>query len=93
MSKVQSKVVLPLCVRGTNGAIEANAQIAERGLRVLAVAMTRGGEEKDLARRAFRGSPADATIDGRACIRERRRKDLSPRRATGTGKARGAAQA
>ena len=37
--------VLPLCVAGGDGAAEANAQMAERGLRVLAVAVAPAGAE------------------------------------------------
>ncbi|QQR81863.1 MAG: cation-translocating P-type ATPase [Deltaproteobacteria bacterium] len=40
--------VLPLCSRGTEGVIEANAQMAKRGLRVLAVAYGDTVEEKNL---------------------------------------------
>jgi Ca2+-transporting ATPase len=41
-------LLLPLCVSGTGGAAEANADMAARGLRVLGVATGRGAEEKDL---------------------------------------------
>ena len=37
--------VLPLCVAGVDDASEANAQMAERGLRVLAVAVAPAGPE------------------------------------------------
>jgi len=37
--------VLPLCVSGLGGASEANAQMAERGLRILAVAVAPAGAE------------------------------------------------
>ncbi len=37
--------VLPLCVAGADGASEANAQMAERGLRILAVAVAPAGPE------------------------------------------------
>ena len=37
--------VLPLCVSGADGATEANARMAERGLRVLAVAIAPAGTE------------------------------------------------
>lgn len=40
--------VLPLCVAGTHGAFEANAQMASRGLRVLAVAVGHSDEEAQL---------------------------------------------
>ena len=39
--------VLPLCREGVDNASQANTQMAERGLRVLAVAVTRAGLEKD----------------------------------------------
>jgi P-type Ca2+ transporter type 2C len=42
------EVLLPLCVNGMEGAAEANAQMAARGLRVLAVGIGRGLEEQDL---------------------------------------------
>jgi P-type Ca2+ transporter type 2C len=38
--------VFPLCLAGTAGALEANAQMAARGLRVLAVASATAGEEE-----------------------------------------------
>ncbi len=37
--------ILPLCVAGVDGAAEANAQMAERGLRILAVAVAPAGPE------------------------------------------------
>ena len=37
--------VLPLCVSGVDGAVQANTQMAERGLRVLAVAVAPAGGE------------------------------------------------
>jgi len=37
--------VLPLCVAGANGALEANVQMAERGLRVLSVAVAPAGAD------------------------------------------------
>ncbi len=37
--------VLPLCVSGVDGALQANTQMAERGLRMLAVAVTPAGGE------------------------------------------------
>jgi len=37
--------VLPLCVAGVDDALEANAQMAERGLRILAVAVAPAGAE------------------------------------------------
>jgi len=40
--------MLPLCTAGTEGAHEANHQMAARGLRVLAVAIGRDAQEKDL---------------------------------------------
>jgi Ca2+-transporting ATPase len=43
------EVVLPLCVSGTTGAMTVNAELAERGLRVLAVAVGQGPEERDLS--------------------------------------------
>jgi len=42
------EVVVPLCALGVNGATDANAQMAGRGLRVLAVAVGRGTEEREL---------------------------------------------
>lgn len=42
------EVVLARCKSGTEGAAEANAQMAERGLRVLAVATGSNAEERDL---------------------------------------------
>jgi len=41
-------LLLPLCVAGTEGAAESNADMAARGLRVLGVATGSGAEEKDL---------------------------------------------
>jgi Ca2+-transporting ATPase len=41
-------LMLPLCSAGTRGASEANADMASRGLRVLAVAVGTGSEEQDL---------------------------------------------
>ncbi|HEY8925680.1 MAG TPA: cation-translocating P-type ATPase [Polyangia bacterium] len=41
-------LLLPLCSSGVEGAAEANADMAARGLRVLAVATGRGVEEKEL---------------------------------------------
>ncbi len=43
------EAMLPLCTSGTAGAIAANVEMAERGLRVLAVAVGKGPEEKELA--------------------------------------------
>ena len=40
--------VLPLCTSGTEGAPEANTQMAARALRVLAVAVGRGNDEANL---------------------------------------------
>ncbi len=40
--------VLPLCVAGAEGALDANAALGARGLRVLAIAVGRGGDERDL---------------------------------------------
>lgn len=42
------EVVLALCTSGTEGASEANAQFASRGLRVLAVAIGKGAAEENL---------------------------------------------
>jgi Ca2+-transporting ATPase len=42
------ETMLPLCTSGTDGAIQANEQMATRGLRVLAVAVGRGERERDL---------------------------------------------
>jgi Ca2+-transporting ATPase len=42
------ETTLPLCTSGTEGAQEANQRMAERGLRVLAVAVGRGEREDDL---------------------------------------------
>ena len=42
------EIVTPLCVSGTEGAAAANQEMAERGLRVLAVAVGDGEEERDL---------------------------------------------
>ncbi len=41
-------LLLPLCVSGSDGATEANVQLAARGLRVLGVAVGSGSEEKGL---------------------------------------------
>jgi P-type Ca2+ transporter type 2C len=38
--------VMPLCATGLNGATEANLQMAERGLRILAVAVAAAGAER-----------------------------------------------
>src|SRR6185503_6659833 len=38
--------VLPLCVAGVDDALEAHAQLAERGLRILAVAVAPAGTER-----------------------------------------------
>lgn len=40
--------LLPLCVKGVEGAEEANREMAERGLRVLGVAIGHSAEEQDL---------------------------------------------
>jgi len=42
------ELLLPLCLEGIEGGGEANAQMAARGLRVLAIAVGRGLEEQDL---------------------------------------------
>ena len=42
------EVVLSLCPSGTAGALDANGEMAQRGLRVLAVASGRGKEEENL---------------------------------------------
>jgi Ca2+-transporting ATPase len=42
------EATLPLCISGTEGAREANQQMAERGLRVLAVAVGQGEREENL---------------------------------------------
>jgi len=42
------EVVLPLCARGNEAAADANVQMAARGLRVLAVAVGAGVEEREL---------------------------------------------
>jgi Ca2+-transporting ATPase len=42
------EATLPLCITGTEGAREANQQMAERGLRVLAVAVGQGEREENL---------------------------------------------
>ncbi|MES2642480.1 MAG: cation-translocating P-type ATPase [Myxococcota bacterium] len=41
-------LTIPLCTHGTAGALEANAEMAERGLRVLAIATGTGDDESDL---------------------------------------------
>ncbi len=41
-------VLVPLCRSGTDGALDSNAEMARRGLRVLAVATGDGAEERDL---------------------------------------------
>ncbi len=41
-------LMLPLCVSGADGALEANRDMAERGLRVLAIAIGHGKEEQNL---------------------------------------------
>ncbi len=40
--------VLPLCATGTDGALDANATLGARGLRVLAVAIGQGNDERGL---------------------------------------------
>ncbi len=40
--------LIPLCIQGTEGALEANLQMAGRGLRVLAIAIGNEKEEKNL---------------------------------------------
>jgi Ca2+-transporting ATPase len=40
------ETILPLCGAGTEGALEANAQMAARGLRILAVAISNAGEQQ-----------------------------------------------
>jgi Ca2+-transporting ATPase len=42
------EVVLPICTGPRAGAVDANARMAARGLRVLAVAVGRGPDERDL---------------------------------------------
>lgn len=42
------ELITPLCIAGTEGAAEANGQMAARGLRVLAVAIGDGNEEERL---------------------------------------------
>jgi Ca2+-transporting ATPase len=42
------EAVLPLCSAGTDGALAANEEMANRGLRVLAVAVGRRAEEREL---------------------------------------------
>jgi Ca2+-transporting ATPase len=42
------EALLPLCARGGEGAADANARMAARGLRVLAVAVGRGRDEEDM---------------------------------------------
>jgi Ca2+-transporting ATPase len=42
------ETVIPLCIAGTPGAMAANLEMAERGLRVLAVAVGKGPLERDL---------------------------------------------
>lgn len=46
--KGAGEAVLPLCVEGTQGAAEANAEMARQGLRVLAVALGTGPQEQGL---------------------------------------------
>jgi Ca2+-transporting ATPase len=49
------ETVLPLCAQGTQGALESNAQLAARGLRVLAVATGSGPREESLTLRGLIG--------------------------------------
>jgi Ca2+-transporting ATPase len=42
------EILFPLCASGADGAAEANREMAERGLRVLGVALGSGTEEKNL---------------------------------------------
>ncbi|HXS16300.1 MAG TPA: cation-translocating P-type ATPase, partial [Polyangiaceae bacterium] len=42
------ETTLPLCTSGTEGAIEANQDMAQRGLRVLSVAIGQGAHEENL---------------------------------------------
>jgi Ca2+-transporting ATPase len=49
------ETVLPLCAQGTQGALESNAQLAARGLRVLAVATGTGPREESLTLRGLIG--------------------------------------
>ena len=66
-------LLLPLCVSGTEGALDANTQLAARGLRVLGVAVGSGTEEKDLRLRGLVGiadPPRTEAIEAVAAARE-----------------------
>jgi P-type Ca2+ transporter type 2C len=66
------EVLLPLCTDGVDGAAEANADMASRGLRVLAVAIGRGIEETHLALLGLIGiadPPRTEAIDAVAAAR------------------------
>jgi Ca2+-transporting ATPase len=66
------EVLLPLCTAGVEGAAATNTDMASRGLRVLAVAIGRGTEEKDLTLLGLIGiadPPRTEAIDAVAAAR------------------------
>ena len=70
--KGAAEALLPLCVRGTEGALEASMALSGRGLRVLAVAV---GENRDEEQLTLLG------LIGMADPPDRKRSKLWPRRA------------
>ena len=89
------EVVLPVCASGTENAVDANAGMARRGLRVLAVAVGRGcrrGEPQAAGTRRHRRSPSHRGHRGRRAGTRRGHQDgHDHRRPPGHGGRRSAA--
>jgi Ca2+-transporting ATPase len=65
-------VLVPLCRAGVAGALEANAELARRGLRVLAVAVGDGAEERELTLLGLVGLADPPRAEAIAAIAEAR---------------------
>jgi P-type Ca2+ transporter type 2C len=64
--------IFPLCVSGTAGALEANTALAAAGLRVLAVAVGHGADEKDLELLGLIGIADPPRAEATAAVRAAR---------------------
>jgi P-type Ca2+ transporter type 2C len=76
-------LLLPLCRSGTEGAAESNLALATRGIRVIAVAVGNGAEERDLTLLGLVGLADPPRPEAFQAVREAREAGVRPVMITG----------
>ncbi len=76
-------LLLPLCVSGTEDAVAANLELASRGIRVIAVAVGHGDEERDLTLLGLIGLADPPRPEARQAVREAQEAGIRPVMITG----------